>query len=116
MSHTARPIYLDYASTTPVHPTVLAAMEPFLRHEFGNPSNLYPVGPRLTALRDRLIAGIEAAVPGALLNGDRRQRLPGHVNFCFGDVQGESILLALELHDVYASSGSACHAGSQDPS
>jgi cysteine desulfurase len=72
--------------------------------------------PRLTALRDRLIAGIETAVPGVLLNGDRHHRLPGHVNFCFGDVQGESILLELELDDVYASSGSACHAGSQDPS
>jgi len=71
---------------------------------------------RLTALRDRLIEGIEAGVPGALLNGDRRQRLPGHANLCFGDVQGESILLELELDDVYASSGSACHAGSQDPS
>jgi len=71
---------------------------------------------RLTALRDRLIEGIEARVPGALLNGDRRHRLPSNVNFCFGDVQGESILLELELDDVYASSGSACHAGSQDPS
>jgi cysteine desulfurase len=71
---------------------------------------------RLTALRDRLIEGIEAVVPGALLNGDRRQRLPGHASFCFGDVQGESLLLELELDDVYASSGSACHAGSQDPS
>ena len=71
---------------------------------------------RLTALRDRLIAGIEAAVPGALLNGDRHRRLPGHASFCFGDVQGETILLELEHDDVYASSGSACHAGSQDPS
>ena len=71
---------------------------------------------RLVALRDRLIEGIEAAVPGALLNGDRRQRLPGNANFCFGDVQGESILLELDLDEVYASSGSACHAGSQDPS
>jgi cysteine desulfurase len=71
---------------------------------------------RLTALRDRLVEGIEAGVPGALLNGDRRQRLPGHASFCFGDVQGESLLLELELDDVYASSGSACHAGSQDPS
>ena len=71
---------------------------------------------RLTALRDRLIAGIEAAVPGALLNGDRHRRLPGNANFCFGDVQGETILLELEHDDVYASSGSACHAGSQDPS
>jgi cysteine desulfurase len=71
---------------------------------------------RLTALRDRLIEGIEARVPGALLNGDRQRRLPSHVNFCFGDVQGESVLLELEMEDVYASSGSACHAGSQDPS
>jgi cysteine desulfurase len=73
-------------------------------------------GARLTALRDRLIEGIEAGVPGALLNGDRRQRLPGNASFCFGDVQGEGILLELEQDDVYASSGSACHAGSQDPS
>ena len=71
---------------------------------------------RLTALRDRLIAGIEARAPGALLNGDRERRLPSNASFCFGDVQGESILLELEMDDVYASSGSACHAGSQDPS
>jgi cysteine desulfurase len=71
---------------------------------------------RLTALRDRLIDGVQAAVPGALLNGDRRRRLPGNANFCFPDVQGESLLLELEQDDVYASSGSACHAGSQDPS
>ena len=66
---------------------------------------------RLTALRDRLIEGIEAGVPGALLNGDRRRRLPGNASFCFRDVQGESVLLELEMDDVYASSGSACHAG-----
>jgi cysteine desulfurase len=71
---------------------------------------------RLTALRDRLIHGIEATVPGALLNGDRWRRLPNNANFCFRDVQGETILLELESEDVYASSGSACHAGSQDPS
>ncbi len=71
---------------------------------------------RLLVLRDRLIEGIEAAVPGALLNGDRRDRLPGNANFCFGDVQGETLLLELEMEGVYASSGSACHAGSQDPS
>ena len=55
-------------------------------------------------------------MPGALLNGDRHHRLPGNASFCFGDVQGETILLELERDDVYASSGSACHAGSQDPS
>ena len=71
---------------------------------------------RLTAWRDRLIEGIEAAVPGALLNGDRQRRLPGNVNFCFRDVHGETILLELEREGIYASSGSACHAGSQEPS
>jgi len=71
---------------------------------------------RLTALRDRLIHGIEATVHGALLNGDRWRRLPNNANFCFRDVQGETILLELESEDIYASSGSACHAGSQDPS
>jgi len=71
---------------------------------------------RLTLLRDHLIDGIEATVLGAVLNGDRWRRLPNNANFCFGDVQGETILLELEREDVYASSGSACHAGSQDPS
>ena len=71
---------------------------------------------RLVALRDHLIEGIEAAVPGALLNGDRRARLPSNASFSFGDVQGETLLLELEMEGVYASSGSACHAGSQDPS
>jgi cysteine desulfurase len=71
---------------------------------------------RLAALRDRLIEGIEATVPGALLNGDRWHRLPNNANFCLGDVQGETVLVELERAGVYASSGSACHAGSQDPS
>src|SRR3989441_11462494 len=71
---------------------------------------------RLTSLRDRLIDGIEATVPGVLLNGDRWRRLPTNANFGFRDVQGETILLELESEDVYASTGSACHAGSQDPS
>jgi cysteine desulfurase len=73
-------------------------------------------GARLTALRDRLIAGIEAGVPGTQLNGDRHQRVPGNVNVCLGDVQGETVLLALEADEVYAASGSACHAGSSEPS
>ncbi len=71
---------------------------------------------RLSGLRDRLIEAVEATVPGALLNGDRRRRLPNNANFCFGDVQGETVLLELEMEQIYASSGSACHAGSQDPS
>jgi cysteine desulfurase len=71
---------------------------------------------RLAAFRDRVIEGIEATVPGALLNGDRWQRLPNNANFCLGDVQGETVLVELERAGVYASSGSACHAGSQEPS
>ncbi len=71
---------------------------------------------RLIALRDRLIQGIEADVPGTVLNGDRARRLPSNVNVCFRNVQGETILLELEMESVYASSGSACHAGAQDPS
>ncbi len=70
---------------------------------------------RLEGLRDRLIEGIAAGVPGALLNGDRACRLPSNVNVCLGDVQGETVLLELEMESVYASSGSACHAGSQTP-
>ena len=71
---------------------------------------------RLTALRDRLIEGMEAAIPGVLLNGDRGRRLPNNANVCLRDVQGETILLELEMESIYASSGSACHAGAQDPS
>jgi cysteine desulfurase len=71
---------------------------------------------RLTALRDRLIEGIEGKIPGVVLNGDRSRRVPGNVNICLGDVQGETILLELEMEGIYASSGSACHAGSQDAS
>jgi cysteine desulfurase len=71
---------------------------------------------RLAALRDRLIDGIQARLPGVLLNGDRSRRLPNNANVCLGDVQGETVLLELERVGVYASSGSACHAGSQEPS
>src|SRR6184192_1679821 len=53
MSASARPIYLDYASTTPVHPIVLQAIEPYLREEFGNPSNLYRPGRRAAEAIDR---------------------------------------------------------------
>jgi len=71
---------------------------------------------RLSALADRLIAGIEQRIPRVLLNGPREGRLPGNVNVCFGDVQAETVLIELDLEGVYASSGSACHAGSTEPS
>lgn len=71
---------------------------------------------RLTALRDRLIAGVLERVPGAVLTGHPTDRLANHASFCFRDVQGETVLLELEMAGVCCSSGSACHAGSTEPS
>ena len=70
---------------------------------------------RLTALRDRLIEGLER-IPYGQLNGDRTNRLPGNVNFCFEGIEGESMLLLLDDAGICASSGSACTSGSLDPS
>ena len=69
----------------------------------------------LLPLRDRLIAGLER-IPYSELNGDREQRLPGTVNFCFEGIEGESLLLLLDDKGICASSGSACTSGSLDPS
>ena len=69
----------------------------------------------LTAMRDRLIAGLRE-IPHAALNGDAVQRLPGNVNFCFEGIEGESLLLLLDDKGICASSGSACTSGSLDPS
>ena len=71
---------------------------------------------RLTALRDRLIDGILAAVPRARLTGPRENRLPGAASFVFECVEGESILLRLDNEGICASSGSACSSASLDPS
>lgn len=70
---------------------------------------------KLTALRDKLIAGL-SEVPHSVLNGDAKKRLPGNVNFCFEGIEGESLLLLLDDKGVCASSGSACTSGSLDPS
>ena len=69
----------------------------------------------ISALRDRLIAGL-SEIPHGVLNGDAAHRLPGNVNFCFEGIEGESLLLLLDDKGVYASSGSACTSGSLDPS
>lgn len=69
----------------------------------------------ISALRDRLIAGL-SEIPHGVLNGDAGHRLPGNVNFCFEGIEGESLLLLLDDKGVYASSGSACTSGSLDPS
>ena len=70
---------------------------------------------KVTALRDKLIAGL-SEIPHSILNGDAKRRLPGNVNFCFEGIEGESLLLLLDDKGVYASSGSACTSGSLDPS
>ncbi len=67
------------------------------------------------ALRDRLITEL-AKIPKSRLNGHRENRLPGNVSFCFEGIEGESLLLSLDLKGVAASSGSACTSGSLDPS
>ena len=69
----------------------------------------------VSALRDRLIAGL-SAIPHAALNGDAEKRLPGNVSFCFEGIEGESLLLYLDDLGICASSGSACTSGSLDPS
>ena len=71
--------------------------------------------PRVAALRDRLIDGLDK-IPYGELNGARTPRLPGNVNFCFEGIEGESILLLLDAKGICASSGSACTSGSLDPS
>ena len=70
---------------------------------------------RVSALRDKLIAGL-GVIPHSVLNGDKVNRLPGNVHFCFEGIEGESLLLLLDEYGVEASSGSACASGSLDPS
>ena len=70
---------------------------------------------QMTALRDRLIAGL-SRIPHSALNGDAERRLPGNVSFCFEGIEGESLLLLLDDKGICASSGSACTSGSLDPS
>lgn len=70
---------------------------------------------RLTKMRDRLIDGL-LNIEKSRLNGSRDHRLPGNVNMCFEGIEGESLLLSLDLKGVSASSGSACTSGSLDPS
>ena len=70
---------------------------------------------KISALRDRLIAGL-SKIPHSALNGDPVNRLPGNVSFCFEGIEGESLLLLLDAKGICASSGSACTSGSLDPS
>ena len=71
---------------------------------------------RLTALRDRLIAGVRARIPDATLTGHPTDRLPNNASFCFSGTQGEALIVSLDLEGFSASSGSACTSGNTDPS
>ena len=78
-------------------------------------ANLEENSAKVKNLCDRLIAGL-SLIPHSILNGDRDNRLPNNVNFCFEGIEGEAMLLLLDDMGVCASSGSACTSGSLDPS
>lgn len=78
--------------------------------------NLAESAARMTKLRDKLIAGIAARIPEVKLNGHPTLRLPNNVNYSIKYIEGESILLMLDMNGIAASSGSACTSGSLDPS
>ncbi len=69
-----------------------------------------------TFLRDKLIHGVQTAIPEVRLNGHPQERLPNNVNFSIRYIEGESMLLLLDINGIAASSGSACTSGSLDPS
>ncbi len=71
---------------------------------------------KITAMRDKIIDTILAEVPYVRLNGHRTKRLPNNVSICFRYIEGESLLLSLDMKGFVVSSGSACTSGSLDPS
>lgn len=77
--------------------------------------NMKKTADYVSALRNRLIEGL-SEVSHSVVNGDAESRLPGNVNMCFEGIEGESLLLLLDMKGIQASSGSACTSGSLDPS
>ncbi|HRT81772.1 MAG TPA: cysteine desulfurase NifS [Oscillospiraceae bacterium] len=77
--------------------------------------NLEKNSAALTAMKDKLIAEV-LKIPRSRLNGDKEKRLPGNISFCFEGIEGEALLLSLDMVGIAASSGSACTSGSLDPS
>lgn len=71
---------------------------------------------RLICLRDQLIDGLLEKIPKSRLNGHRYERLPNNVNLCFRYIEGEALLLTMDMKGICGSSGSACTSGSLDPS
>jgi len=82
-----------------------------MAHERRQENNL-----RIAALRDQLIEGVLDRIPNAYLTGHPSDRLPNNASFAFQGIEGESVLLNLDLLGVAASSGSACSSGSPEPS
>ncbi len=78
--------------------------------------NLEENNKKIAFLRDYYIENIEKRIPYIKINGDRKNRLPGNANISFRFIEGEGLLLYLDLKGVYASSGSACTSGALDPS
>ncbi|NLM44334.1 MAG: cysteine desulfurase NifS [Clostridiales bacterium] len=78
--------------------------------------NIDSYNEKLLKLRTKLINGIMERIPYTLVNGHPEKRLPGNANFCFKYIEGESLLLNLDMKGIAASSGSACTSGSLDPS
>lgn len=78
--------------------------------------NLEEHSTKITALRDKLIKGVMEKIPYTRLNGHAEKRLPGNASFCFRYVEGEALLLNLDMKGIAGSSGSACTSGSLDPS
>src|SRR2546427_1339083 len=72
--------------------------------------------PRQAGLRDRVIAGVEARIPDAVLTGHRTERLPNNASFCIPGTDGESLIVALDLEGFAVSRGSACTSGETGPS
>ncbi len=88
--------------------SMAAALEEAIRNMEANTAHILP-------LREKLIEEL-SKIPHSTLNGDREHRVPGTVNFCFEGIEGESLLLLLDMRGIEASSGSACTSGSLDPS
>jgi len=118
----------ESASMTPAQETIIA----YLNRHFTEPITLDDLAERFfiskhhlnrsfrkvtgTTVRDYLISSITEKIPYIKLNGHPTDRLPGNVNFSFNFIEGESLLLMLDLNGIAASSGSACTSGSLDPS
>ena len=77
--------------------------------------NLAEKSRNLTAKRNYIISELKK-IPHSVLNGDEENRLPGNINMCFEGIDGEPLILMLDLHGIEASSGSACTSGSLEPS